>query len=141
MPRLLTPGLGDLLDRASILLLKLRVGRAAGIDVEHFEDESDEILAALLQVWVSNPSTAQDQIDIDRHAGELSAANDQLWTATDQMHVLASQVERLGPEAGRSTLVNAGELGVRILRLNDERCRLVKVIDQLAGTYRGEEKL
>lgn len=127
MPRLINPGLGDYLDRLSILALKILHGRVAGKDVEHFEREGNAVLV--------KTRTAVDPASYMELYSQLAAVNAALWYATDALRDVAARAFPV------SSSEEAGRLGIQILRLNDQRAVLVDQLNKLAGDTTGPEKL
>jgi len=119
MSRLHTPGPGDLLDRLTILALKLTYGREAGRDLTRWRQEFDALEAQLGQ-------------KVDAYL-MLAAINAALWQAEDEMRRYRSWGSR-----SQSWIKEVAVCGVRIQSLNDHRCALVA---QLNGEPGMETKL
>ena len=116
---LINPSVGDLLDRFSILRLKIHHGTLAGKDVSHFERERSEILTQLPHgVNFEDPLVEQ-----------LSFVNECLWDLTDAMREAIGQ--RAVPLQAR--------YGAIILRFNDKRARLIADIAAAYGDHRPEK--
>ncbi len=138
MARLINPGTGDVLDRLSILSLKiLHAGYLAGKDVDHFRNERN---ALLTQIRAGNSFS----LWIDEYQ-QLGAVNAALWYAEDELRALRNRPEeRRAQWAGFSDKTfwqEAGECAFKIQSLNDERARLIDTINQKTGTATGMEKL
>lgn len=132
MSRLINPGLGDYLDRLSILALKILDGSAAGKDVEHFERERNAILTKV--------RAEVDPASYLEWYSELAAVNAALWYATDRLRGNAQLLEVGDPHALCDWSTIAG-IGIQILRLNDQRAMLVDKLNKLGGDTSGQEKL
>lgn len=129
MSRLVNPGLGDVLDRLSILSLKILHGEFAKKDVTHWKVERSQ-----LQPQVNARSNgAWFQFALD-----LAAVNSALWHAEDEMRVI--RADEPTPESQPGTMMRAGVVAIRIQELNDQRAALVGAINDLAGDNRGSEK-
>ena len=128
MARLTNLGAGDYADRLTILALKILHYGAAGKPVEHLQKERD----ALLVKGFAGPALGKGAVEA---LLELGAVNAELWAKTDQLRAVADD-PRIGPLA----FVTAGELGIRIMRLNDRRAELVDAINKATGEFLGAEK-
>ena len=133
MSRLINPGAGDLVDRLTILALKILHGQAAGKDVTHFVTERNALLVALRNREL-NGSWFE-------HVLSLAAVNAALWQLTDEMRGY------LGLETLKAPVIEwepAARCGIGIMHLNDDRARLVRTINELSGDLpkdAGQEKL
>lgn len=120
MSRLINPGLGDQLDRLTILALKILHKGAQ----EHWVRERNAILA---------------QVRSRNHSGmwlepalELGAVNATLWQAEDRL--------RFCRQAKSGPWDEAAAVAFEIQDLNDRRAALVDQINALVGEDRGGEK-
>lgn len=121
MSRLINPGLGDLLDRLTILALKILHKGAQ----DHWVRERNALLAKV--------NGRGGHAGVTEALLELAAINAALWQATDDLR----------PYVGTQIDVHravAGVLGLQILTLNDRRAALVDQINALVGEDRGGEK-
>jgi hypothetical protein len=117
---LIDPTLGDLLDRLSILRLKIAQAEALARPVPYFHAEQTAILDRLPAQW---------QTTFEPALSRLFDVNELLWHETEALRAV-------------STVDNAvvhARLGLHILRLNDERATLIEVINTQAGEYRKEK--
>lgn len=114
------PTVGDLLDRLSILRLKIAQGERLALPITYFRTEQKEILDRLPAGW-----QATFKPDVDR----LFDVNELLWHETDALRAIAVTGET----------IQQARLGLHILRLNDERSRLIAAINQIAGDFRLEK--
>ncbi len=132
MARLINPGTGDLLDRLSILSLKiLHAGLLAGKNVDHFRNERNALLTMVRAGGGSDKVIEEYQ--------QLGAVNAALWYAEDELRHcrFAHQQEPLGTPG----LIIAVQCAFKIQSLNDERARLIGEINKKSGTDLGAEKL
>ncbi len=138
MPRLLSPGVGDLTDRHTILALKITMGARTGRPVDHFLDEQRQIERC--SAWKQRflPMTKRQRQAYEQEHETLATLNTSLWEYTDQLREY-NQLTGKGLTPTQTSEV-AG-LALLILRANDKRAACVARIDQLAGTYAGAEKL
>lgn len=126
MARLINYGTGDVLDRLTILALKVLHYGAAGKDTQHLLDERNALLPKVMTVNLTKAALEA--------LLELGAVNGVIWGATDALRPYALQ----GWEAGEETRI--AELGVQIMRLNDRRAHLIDTINRETGEFRGAEK-
>jgi len=128
---LLNPGAGEITDRLTILALKILHGEAAGKSVQHFVTERNGLLGKLRGRELNG---AWFEACL-----QLGAVNAALWARTDE------QRRHLALESGTCFDVRAAaECGCAIMRLNDERARLVRQINVLSGDVpadAGREKM
>ena len=115
---LVNPTPGELVDRKTILHLKIEAGRRKQVDVTHFQQELEMIEAALAD-WFAK------HVGADRSACEeatrgLADINQQLWHAEDEVRAL--------PRSERERLA---ELAKLIPALNDGRAALVQQVNRL----------
>jgi hypothetical protein len=144
---LLNPGAGEITDRLTILSLKALYGAAAGKDVSHFVNERNGLLVKL-RARELNGAWFECVL-------QLGAVNAALWARTDEQRRWMEQWRDRGPDSSglsggpgsgfiTATAIPAAECGIAIMRLNDERARLVRQINVLSGDVpadAGEEKL
>ena len=136
MPRLVNIGTGEIVDRLTILALKILYAGQQDKPVEHFTNEQHALLVMLRGktlngVWFE-------------HAVGLGAVNGALWRVEDQMRELRNL-----PNGERAEWAGFGQTfnervvttAFRIQELNDERARLVEAINKLTGDHLGSEKL
>lgn len=136
MSRLVNPGAGDIADRLTILALKILHGQAAGKDVAHFISERNSLLV-LLRNRELNGSWFE-------HVLTLAAVNAALWQRTDEMRLLLRLRGLDGAWPTAERVLEAANCGCAILQLNDDRARLVRLINELSGDVpkdAGQEKL
>ena len=124
--RLIHPSPGELLDRKTILHLKVDVGRRRQVGVAHFEEELKMIEAALADWFAKNPGA--DRRAYDQAARELAEVNRKLWEAEDEVRGL--------PRSAKDRLA---ELAKWIQELNDRRAELVQRVNRLFDVSQTEK--
>jgi hypothetical protein len=124
--RLIHPSPGELLDRKTILHLKIQAGRRQGVGVAHFEQELKMIDAALADWFGKNPGA--DRRAYDEAARELAEVNGKLWDAEDEVRALA-----------RNAKDRLAELAKWIPELNDRRADLVQGVNRLFAVSQTEK--
>ncbi|MBI2957130.1 MAG: hypothetical protein HYY26_07455 [Acidobacteria bacterium] len=115
---LMNPSPGELVDRKTILHLKIEAGRQRNVKVAHFQQELELIEAALAD-WLRK-SGDTDRDGYAKATQELAEVNRKLWRAEDE-------VRRL-PRSERDRLA---ELAKLIPELNDRRAELVQRVNRL----------
>jgi len=134
--RLLDPDVGEVLDRMSILDLKIDVGMQKGVSTEAWEQEREALnlfLQKKIQAWQST-ATAQTTEDWMGYNAQLKNTNLALWRAEDDIRALRKE-ESL-PEFYQEVALVA----LRIADLNDARANLVKKLNAVFGVH-NEEKI
>lgn len=116
--RLIHPSPGELLDRKTILHLKIAAGRQRNVEVGHFREELQMIEAALAE-WLRKNAGA-DRRAYDEATEELAEVNRKLWQAEDQVRQLS-----------RSERDRLADLAKLIPELNDRRADLVQRVNRL----------
>lgn len=131
MSRLVNYGIGDAIDRLTILALKRLYGEAAGKPVEHFQKEAT-VLHTQITARTLNGAWFAPALD-------LAAVNGALWRAEDELRDYRRgwdvDVSTLPPFAG-----DIVRLAFRVQELNDQRAALVEVVNKLVGEHQGSEK-
>ncbi|MFQ5663675.1 MAG: hypothetical protein ACE5HL_07580, partial [Terriglobia bacterium] len=84
--RLINPSPGELLDRKTILHLKIEAGQQGQVDVAHFQEELELIEAALAD-W-RHKNAGADRRAYDEATKELAEVNRKLWHAEDEVRQL-----------------------------------------------------
>jgi hypothetical protein len=114
----MNPTPGELVDRKTILHLKIEAGRRKQVDSGHFQEELSLIEAALAE-WFRK-SSAADRSAYEAATAGLADVNQQLWRAEDEVRALApGERDRLA------------ELAKLIPALNDHRAELVQQVNRL----------
>ena len=124
--RLIHPSPGEVLDRKTILHLKIEAGRRRPVSVAHFEEELKMIEAALADWFGKNPGA--DRRAYDEAAQELADVNRKLWDAEDEVR-----------ELPRSAKERLAELAKWIPELNDRRADLVQRVNRLFDVSQTEK--
>ena len=132
MGRLLNPGVGDLVDRLTILRLKILQGIRRGDNHAHFLDEETQINMLLDRMGYPADN------DVMLLGVKLQQCNAKLWELEDRMATYA-QRENLTHVLTADALI--ADLAINIWRMNRERNTLIHEINKLAGTPYGPEKL
>ncbi|MFQ5778997.1 MAG: DUF4254 domain-containing protein [Terriglobia bacterium] len=122
----MNPSPGELLDRKTILHLKIEAGQRRQVDVAHFQEELGLIEAALAD-WLRKNAGA-DRRAYDEATKELAEVNRKLWHAEDEVRQL--------PRSERDRLA---ELAKSIPELNDRRADLVQRVNGLFRVSQGEK--
>lgn len=137
--RLLSPSPGEIIDRLTILELKIVAAEHKGISYVHFEAEKVALEERLAQF---NECLAKDfgmfekdkfekrQEAIVRNRTELTAVNSLIWQAEDEV--------RATP---RDAAFKLAGLCKRIATWNDGRAKHIHILDRLYGLDDGPEKL
>lgn len=124
MSRLLDPGLGEILDRLTILALKRVYGTLRKVDTAHWDAEFnglEERLGRKVDALLT-----------------LAAVNASLWQAEDQIRELRPKATPLPPF---DPVKEAEQIAFRIVTLNDRRAQLVQQINADAGDPTPAEKI
>lgn len=134
--RLLDPGPGEILDRLTILGLKLIYGELEARTLDHWKEEQGALYARLMELYHKAGSTGPQGVIIF----ELAAVNAALWQAEDKMRDFRRR--RSTDVAAMQSLVAATvDTAFRIQQLNDHRARLIFQINQDAGVNRPSDKV
>lgn len=137
--RLLTPSPGEVLDRMTILELKIKNGQRKDMKVEGFEAERQALRDYMVQFeqGLKEDFSVREPKEYDKRCQELSekknglmAMNALLWDAEDQVRV-CNQLE----------MTKLAGLCLRIVKLNDNRARIVRELSILYGTEDHQEKM
>lgn len=116
--RLIHPSPGELLDRKTILGLKIEAAQQRQVDAVHFQEELELIERALADWLRRNAGT--DRRAYDEASKELAEVNRELWQAEDEVRQL--------PRSERDRLAALAKL---IPELNDRRADLVQRVNRL----------
>lgn len=120
--RLIGYGVGELIDRLTILDLKIAHGGG-----DHFVNERT---ALLVKVKARDLTGAAFEATLG-----LALVNGLLWRAEDDLRLLRRQ------SGGELREQDAGVIAFRIQELNDQRAALVETINKLTGDHLGQEKI
>lgn len=134
MGRLLNPGLGELVDRYTILHLKIM--RAPDQrETSHFHHEQARCQHHMLQFITALPEEVRARLEV--HYQALDETNTRLWDMEDRMATLATNP----PLHSDTAMRQVGRLGIDIWQANQERNRIIREINVIAGSDTGPEKL
>jgi hypothetical protein len=127
--------MGEVLDRLSILQLKIDAGMQRGIATGAWEAEQRELDSYLKKKIVGwqKRATAQGQADFGSMNGRLGLVNKKLWDAEDDIR--RYRLPTLTDEQVREVC----QLALRIADLNDVRCELVRQINLFFGVETREK--
>ena len=132
MARLHNPGPGEILDRLSILQLKMLYGVQAGKPIGHFVSEAEAL-------WSLLPGIG----DYAREVIRLTAINAALWHAENDLRALRAAVGA-GDDPkllSHDEIVRAVRGAFQIQALNDQRAAGIATINRAAGRPEEAEKL
>ena len=138
MGRLVNFGIGEIVDRLTILSLKLLYGEQAGKDTTHFRNERNVLLTKL---------HGADQYASWYELGlELHTVNSALWQAEDEMRMLRAVYPGLDGKRQEGVditepLIRTVRCGFHIQSLNDTRAKLISEINAKVGDAGAQEKL
>lgn len=122
MTRLINFGLGEIVDRLTIVALKMQHGVG---EVGPWQHERQELISLI------KPHTA----DTVPEWADLAAVNNQLWHAEDIMRGYRERKHHLTT----TELFDVAESAMRIQELNDERAELIRSINQSQGDDHAEK--
>lgn len=131
--RLLNPSPGEILDRVSILELKIKYGEKKGIDTARFLAEKS-LLEEQMQNWNTwlredkPPQSAWDTIAQKKNG--LAAINALLWETEDMVRA-----------TDKTDVQTLAMCCVRVYTLNDGRADLVHELSKLYGADEVHEKI
>lgn len=131
----MNPGLGELLDRLSILELKLAHG--GGVQ---FEEERRTILERF-------SDTQDGGLEVLKAYAQLAAINAAIWQSEDALRdlrpamVTCDAPDEVDREQHRGAVAKSAFLAHKLQTLNDRRAELVREIGKLAGEVEHREKL
>lgn len=125
------PGPGEILDRITILSLKLTYGALARHDLTQWQEELRALwlLLAVPHAWA---------VSAGLNYADLAAVNAALWQAEDHLRALRAEDPSIRLEEWTQ---DAQRTGFHIQSLNDRRADLVALINREAGLDRPQEKL
>ncbi len=122
----MNPSPGELVDRKTILRLKIAAGERKKVSVAHFQKELELIEAALAERF--QKTAGADRSAYDAATRGLAEVNQKLWHAEDEVRGLdGNQRDRLA------------ELAKLIPALNDHRAELVRQVNRVFGVDQVEK--
>lgn len=120
MTRLFNPAPGELIDRFTILVLKVNNCRKKNLNPYHFEEEAVEITKYITNkfpdLMLEKPSELRKQ---------LHDVNANLWELEDKIRELHKE--------SKKDIMRIVEVSEMIMRLNDQRAGLVRQINEALG--------
>lgn len=130
--RLINPGLGEILDRLSILGQKILFASEIGKSAESFVRERNALVAKINNGGTHKFDLTKPALD---HLFELAAVNARLWEAEDDLRAIrhAAKGRETVRDFDTAELLQAGHLAIRIQTLNDRRAELVGLINAGSG--------
>jgi hypothetical protein len=133
--QLLRPSPGECIDRQTILQIKIQEATKAGSDGRHFRDEDKELQLYLERTWFQ---AAQGEVvkRLELFSADLKKVNQSLWDLENKIRYLKS----LPKEKRDKRTEDIVSIALAIPELNDERARLVGIINSLFGLM-AQEKL
>jgi len=133
--QLLRPSPGECVDRQTILQIKIQEATKAGSDCRHFRDEDGELQLYLKKTWFQ--AAKGDVVKrLELLSGDLKKVNQSLWDLENKIRYLKSLSKRQRDKRTEDIV----SIALAIPELNDERARLVSVINSLFGLT-AQEKL
>ena len=118
---LLRPSPGEVLDRLSIIGLKITAFQKAGKDKTKLAAEAHELIESLEELLIP--------VEAEILSTKLSEINRELWKAEDDVR------------SPSSTVLQIASTAQNITKLNDLRCSLIRQIDKACGVESIEEKI
>ena len=123
MTRLINFGLGEIIDRLTILGLK--IAHLPSNDATAFETERRQLISMI------PPNTA----DTIPEWADLAQVNNALWQAEDKMRAYRER-----PQLTTHDLFDVAALGMQCQALNDDRAQLIASINQSQGDQHVEKR-
>lgn len=140
--RLLDPDVGEIIDRESILQLKIDAGMKKGVSTQNWEEELrqlDMFMQKKIQDW-QRTATGFSMDEFGRYNAELTIVNAKLWQAEDEIRALRKSGSCVDGRPVGAHAENVATLALHIADLNDVRAALVGKINRLFGVI-AEEKI
>ena len=129
MGRLINYGLGEVLDRLTILDLKILAAGDAGQPIDHWRNEQ-AVLLTQVQTRLLLGTTAWIELGL-----RLAMINGLLWHAEDDLRACRNLPLDV------AITESSSRIAFRIQDLNDRRSQLITQINQLTGEHLGPEKV
>lgn len=125
--RLINYGVGELVDRLTILELKIAHGGG-----DHFTNERAAILVKLA------PGDPARWIAFGLR---LATVNGLLWHLEDDLRWWRREVRGIFDNLQDRSVYDVAEIAFRIQELNDQRAELIESINRAVGDHLGSEKV
>jgi len=133
--RLLDPSPGEILDRSSILILKIEAAEIKKLSASHFFSELNELSTIMLQKLDDEIINSEFEVEAYKKANaDLQIVNKRLWNYEDEVRAL--------PRVSDSTpdqIFRAAQLRELITDLNDCRADLVARLNSFFGIIEQEK--
>ena len=140
--KIVNVGVGEIVDRLTVLALKIGTGEDRHQDTTHWRNEQTILVSAICGRTL-NGSWFKLALD-------LAAVNGMLWHAEDDLRALRGQhraetspdsTGKTGEFSGPRILQQASTCAFRVQALNDQRTNLITEINKLTGDHLGPEKI
>jgi hypothetical protein len=118
--KVIDPGPGELLDRETILEIKVRAAKSRGLPRDHFEEEAKQIRLRLAP-FVKHP-------EWKLWRSRLLRVNQMVWDSIDGIRGARSDAE-------------AARWARQSMHGNDERATIVARVNAATGAANGQEKI
>lgn len=130
---LLAPSPGEVVDRQTILELKIAAAKKKNVAVHAFNEEFDQ-----LQGYLERNSLTSASAEYGSLYNQLKGVNTQLWNIEDEIRLI---IREAGDPSGLSAdqKVQVCKISFDIPRLNDQRSELVQQINKLFNMHRQEK--
>jgi hypothetical protein len=125
--RLINYGPGEIVDRLTILELKILHGRASKKAIDHFEKERAALLTQLR-------SRVDGGMNWFEHTLELAVVNGQIWNGEELLRTYRGKLLPADVEV-------AIAIAFSLQEWNDRRHELIRRINVGAGEHQGAEKV
>jgi hypothetical protein len=121
--RLLNPGPGEILDRMTVLRLKVKAAKEKQVPFLHFEMEYSELMPLLTR--------AKGNENLEVEFRQLALANKNIWDGIDCLRhaIEVNDIERMA------------KYGKEVLLMNDMRARLIGQVNRKFGITEQEKFL
>lgn len=139
--RLLEPDIGEVLDRQSILQLKIEAAMQRMISTESWESELKELdnyLQRKMQAWQRTATSFSHDL-FGKCTAELTHANARLWRLEDEIRTYIKKRDSGGLNA--EDFEAAANVAMTIAEINDIRAALVVRINAMFGSQVEQEKI
>lgn len=139
--RLLEPEIGEVLDRQSILQLKIEAGMKHMVATEAWETELKELdnyLQRKMQAWQRTATSFAHDL-FGKCVAELTQANARLWRLEDEIRSFIKMRDTNSLDV--NSLERCGATAMNIAEINDIRAGLVVRINAMFGSQVKQEKI
>ncbi len=131
--RLIQPRLGELLDRLTILRLKIQHGK----ETTHFRWEFAQIILLVEErsEWLAPPTRAQ----MEALEEQLAGVNKAIWRSEDEVRGFRERYLEVPFPLTSTDADAAAKAGFQSQQLNDRRSQLIHQINVLTGSAKDHE--